>query len=100
MSAVAQLSIFPIGKEESLSPYVARAVRIIAESGLDYKLGPMGTVIEGEWPQVLQTVSQCMEEMQKDSDRVYIVLTVDWRNAPSGRIKRKTESVMDKIQAL
>lgn len=100
MSAVAQMSIFPIGKEESLSPYVARAVRIIAESGLDYKLGPMGTVIEGEWPQVLQTVSQCMEEMQKDSDRVYMVLTVDWRNAPSGRITRKTESVMDKIQAL
>lgn len=99
MTAVAQLSIFPVGKDEGLSPFVARAVRIIADSGLDYQVGSMGTVMEGPWPMVMQTVSACMEDLQNDCDRVYMVLSVDWRKGPSGRIKRKTESVMEKIRA-
>ena len=37
-----QLTIFPLNKGEgSLAPYVARALRVIRESGLPYVLGPM-----------------------------------------------------------
>ncbi|HOO71776.1 MAG TPA: MTH1187 family thiamine-binding protein [Spirochaetota bacterium] len=99
MSALAELTIFPIGKHESLSIYVARAVKIIAESGLEYTVGPMGTVIEGPWPRVMETVSACMKDMQGDSNRIYMVLKVDWRNEPEGRITRKTDSVFEKINA-
>ena len=34
MSVIVEFSIFPIDKGESLSPYVARALKIIQDSGL------------------------------------------------------------------
>jgi hypothetical protein len=43
-------------KGESVGPYVARALDIVDRSGLPYKLGPLGTCIEGEWPDVMQVV--------------------------------------------
>ena len=47
MSVIVELSIFPMDKGVSVSPYVARAIRIIENSGLSYELNPMGTSIEG-----------------------------------------------------
>jgi uncharacterized protein (TIGR00106 family) len=99
MTTLAELSIFPLDKGESLSPHVARAVDIIAQSGLEYVVGPMGTVMEGPWPKVIETVSACMEDMQKNSSRVYLTLKVDWRDEPAGRLKRKIDSVLEKMQA-
>ena len=36
MSVIVEFSIFPLDKGESLSPYVARALNKIQESGLPY----------------------------------------------------------------
>jgi uncharacterized protein YqgV (UPF0045/DUF77 family) len=36
----------PAGKGESLSPYVARVLKVIDDSGVTYKLTPMGTILE------------------------------------------------------
>ncbi|MBM4315031.1 MAG: thiamine-binding protein, partial [Deltaproteobacteria bacterium] len=41
MSVLIHFSIFPTDKGTSVSPYVAKSLRIIRESGLPYKLGPM-----------------------------------------------------------
>ena len=46
-------SMAPMGKGESVAPYVARCLEIVAASGLDYRLHAMGTTLEGEWDQVL-----------------------------------------------
>jgi uncharacterized protein YqgV (UPF0045/DUF77 family) len=45
----ARFSIFPLEKGANLSPHVARAIRIMRDSGLPYSLGAVGTGIEGEW---------------------------------------------------
>jgi uncharacterized protein YqgV (UPF0045/DUF77 family) len=44
MSVIVEFSIFPMDKGESLSAYVARALKIIQDSGLPYELrkGPSG----------------------------------------------------------
>ena len=44
-----ELSMSPMDKGPSVSKWVARSLEIIDRSGLDYRLGPMGTCIEGEW---------------------------------------------------
>lgn len=93
MSALAELSIFPIDRGESVSPYVARAISIIEASGLDYQLGPMGTCIEGEWEDVNRVVRECMDALAADSNRVYMVLTVDYRKGRGDRMKGKIESI-------
>ncbi len=93
MSVIIDFSIFPIGKGESVSDYVSRAVKIIKESGLTFKLGPMGTAIEGEWDEVMGVVNRCFEALRKDSHRVYMTLKVDYRKGESGRMEGKMRAV-------
>ena len=76
---------------------MARALKIVGESGLDYKLNPMGTTIEGEWDEVMGVVSRCFEEINKDCDRVYATVSADYRKGKSGRIESKVKSVEAKL---
>src|SRR2546422_30057 len=39
-------SMAPMGKGESVAPYVARCLEIVQASGLDYRLHAMGTTLE------------------------------------------------------
>jgi uncharacterized protein (TIGR00106 family) len=98
MSVIVNFSTFPLDKGESLSSYVARAIKIIQESGLPYELTAMGTSIEGEWEEVSAVVDKCFRELQKDSNRVYLALKADYRKGPGGRLKSKVESVKGKLK--
>ena len=49
---IAEFTLVPLGKGESLSPYVARISRVIRQSGLRNQLTPMGTIVEGNWDNV------------------------------------------------
>jgi len=93
MSVIMDFSIFPVGKGESVSDYVSRAVKIIKESGLTFKLGPMGTAIEGEWDEVMAVVNRCFEALRKDCNRVYMTIKVDYRKGESDRMEGKIKTV-------
>jgi uncharacterized protein (TIGR00106 family) len=97
MSVLIDLSIFPLDKGDSLSSHVARALKIIKDSGLAYELGPMGTSLEGDWDQVMGVVNSCFKELKKDCDRVYMALKLDYRKGSSGRLKTKVKSVENKL---
>ncbi len=97
MSALLDLSIYPVDKGESLSPYVARAVRIVKESGLPYVFSPMSTSFEGEWDEVLAVVTRCKEAMEKDCNRIQVIMRVDLRKGATNRIKGKIRSVEEKL---
>jgi uncharacterized protein (TIGR00106 family) len=86
-------SLFPLGAQGSLSPYVAKAVGVIKDSGLPYQLGPMGTCIEGEWQEVMDVVTRCFNTLKEDQDRVYLTLKVDWRAGRASGLTSKTQSV-------
>jgi uncharacterized protein (TIGR00106 family) len=94
---LAELSIWPMDKGESVGIYVARVLDIIDRSGLPYKLGPLGTCIEGEWQEVMAVVQQCYEELAKDCRRVACTLKMDWRKDASGRLQGKVESIEKKL---
>lgn len=93
MSTLIDFSIFPVDKGESVSPYVARVVKIIKTSGLSYKIGPMGTAIEGEWEELMSIVSRCFKELKKDCRRIYMSIKVDYREGGSNRIVSKVKSL-------
>jgi len=97
MSLLINFSIFPLDKGESVSQYVARTVEIIKDSGLPYKLGAMGTSIEGEWDEVIDVVTRCFEELKEDCSRVYMGITGDYRKKGKNRITAKVESVEEKL---
>lgn len=94
---LAEFSIWPMDKGESVSAYVARCVDIIDKSGLPYKLGPLGTCIEGEWGAVMAVIQKCQEELSKDSNRISCVCKMDWRRGHSGRLEGKVRSVEEKL---
>jgi uncharacterized protein (TIGR00106 family) len=90
---LAEFSISPLGKGDSVGPYVARALDIIDKSGLPYKLGPLGTCVEGEWADVMAVIQKCYEELSRDCERVTCTIKCDWRKGKSGRLTTKVESV-------
>ena len=98
MSTIVEFSIFPLDKGESLSPYVARALKLIQDSGLPYELNPMGTCVEGDWIDVMALVNRCFQALEKDCNRINLSLKADYRKGPSGRMKGKVVSVKEKLK--
>jgi uncharacterized protein (TIGR00106 family) len=98
MSVLIHFSIFPTDKGTSVSPYVAKAVRIIRESGLPYKIGPMSTAVEGEWSEVMAVVENCFKELRKDCSRIYMTLQMDYREGAVNRIEGKIKSIEEKLK--
>lgn len=92
-----EFSMSPFAKGESLSPYVARSLAIIDKSGLPYQLTPMGTIIEGEWAEVMGVVTACFEAMKQDCTRISTQIKIDYRAGPGGRIVAKVKSVEEKV---
>jgi uncharacterized protein (TIGR00106 family) len=95
MSCVATFSLFPLERPDqgSFAPYVARTIEIVRESGLPHELGSMGTVLEGDLDEIMQTIKRCHDDLRKKCGRVYLTLAVDSREGESGRMRGKVESV-------
>ena len=92
-----EFSMSPMDKGESVSDYVSRSLKIISESGIDYRLNPMGTVLEGEWDEVMGVVKQCYEKMKSDCKRITCSIKVDYRVGKKGRLNSKMASVEQKL---
>jgi uncharacterized protein (TIGR00106 family) len=90
---LAEFSISPLDKGASLSPWVSGAIDVIDRSGLPYRLGPMGTCVEGEWDEVMAVLKGCFERMAGDCERITITLKGDWRRNASGRLDTKIAKV-------
>ena len=97
MSMLVEFSIVPLGKGESVSPLVARVLKIVAKSGISYKANPMGTVLEGEWDRVMGIIKECHQEVMKDADRAVTSIKIDDRKGKGERIEKKLESVEQKL---
>jgi uncharacterized protein (TIGR00106 family) len=94
---VLEFSIFPLDKGESVSPYVARIMKIIEASGLDYHFHAMGTVLEGDYDQVMGIVGRCFEALAADCGRIECNLKFDYRKGRRGRLHAKVASVEEKV---
>jgi uncharacterized protein (TIGR00106 family) len=90
---LAEFSMWPMDKGVSVSPYVARCLDIVDRSRLPYKLGPLGTCIEGEYDQVMAVIKQCHDALAADSTRVFCTVKMDWRKDKSGTLASKVTSV-------
>lgn len=92
-----EFSMTPLDKGESVSQYVSRSLDIIDKSGLEYKLNPMGTVVEGDWNEVLQVLTQCYEKMSTDCNRISVSIKMDYRKNKKNRLKTKIESIQNHL---
>jgi uncharacterized protein (TIGR00106 family) len=90
---VVEFSIVPIGSGEELAEPVARILDLVDKSGLPYQLTAMGTIVEGEWDEVLGLVRRCHETMRGEAARVLTRITIDDRAATADRIQGKVRDI-------
>lgn len=92
-----EFAMAPVGQGESVSAQVARILDLIDQSGVPYQLTPMGTILEGEWDEVMGVVTACFRELERDSARISVNLKVDYRAGPGGRLHSKTARVQERL---
>ena len=92
-----EFSMSPMDKGESLSPYVSRSLEIVSNSGLDYRLTPMGTILEGEFDEVMAVVKKCYEKMSSDCNRITCSIKIDYRKGQKGRLESKVAAIESKL---
>ncbi len=98
MSVLVEFAMFPTDKGESVSQYVARIIKMIDESGVPYKLTPMGTVFEMEtMDEALKIIGEAYKQLEPDCNRVYSVVKFDIRKGKSNRLVQKIKSVENKL---
>jgi len=92
-------AMFPTDKGSSVSEFVSKIVKIVSESGFDYKLTAMGTIVETDTlEQALEIVKKSYAILEKDTQRVYCSVNFDIQtNKPIGRMEGKVKSVEEKL---
>ena len=82
----------------SLSPFVAKVIKAIQEdTKVKHQLTPMGSVIEGDWKDVMNLVDKLFTKFAPEYERLGLTLKVDFRRSKDNRIEGKVKSVEEKL---
>jgi len=93
MDMLAEIQFVPVGTGEELKELIAKAVDLIEKSELDYQLTAMGTLIEGEWDEIMALVRKCHEKLFEDANRLVTNIVIDDRKGAKNRLKGKVLEV-------
>lgn len=99
--ALLELSVIPLGTETpSLSQYVARAVEVIQkEKGVKHMTTPMGTILEGDLPQLLALIPKMHEAVfAAGVERVVTVIKIDDRRDKPTTMDGKMDSLRRELK--
>ncbi len=92
-----EFSILPIGAGSSIGDQLAEVLKIVDASGLPYKINPMGTVVEGEWDEVMNLIKRCHGAVMKSGERALTTISIDDRKGKPNRIDEKVKSIEKRI---
>jgi uncharacterized protein (TIGR00106 family) len=94
---LAWFSIAPDDGSGSFGEHVAAALQVLEESGLRYRLGAMGTEVEGPRDAVFAVLARCQAVLadRPGVRRIATVIKIDDRiGVDAGEMDRKVESVL------
>lgn len=92
-----EFSVIPVGGSESIGGEISKVIDIVDKSGLPYRASSMGTIIEGEWDDVMRIVRECHDAVLGDGLRVFTSLTIDDRPGRTDRITGKIASIEKRL---
>ena len=95
---LAEFSMYPTDKGESVSKYVSQIIDHIDKTGITYRLTPMGTILEGSWDEVFSVISGCFKILESQSNRITTIIKVDYRKGDESRMTSKIEKVKSILQ--
>lgn len=76
---------------------MARCLDLVDRSGLEYRLNPMGTVVEGPFDAVVELVARCHKAVAADCDRVSTIIKIDDRKGATEQIEGKVRRVEERL---
>ncbi len=91
-----EFSTFPYGLK-SLADPVAKVIDIIDKSGLPYQTHALGTLVEGDWDEVMGLIKKCHMALGDEYDRVMTRINIDDRKGFSDRITGKVKEVEEEL---
>ena len=99
MAVLLQINIIPIGKEgASLSDALAEVLKVVEERNIEYQLGPMSTVLEGELDTLLEVAREMHEVcFAQGYPRVVTSIRIDDRRDKDMNMQYKTQTVEAKL---
>ena len=99
MSTILNFAIFPPDKgDKGASEYVSKVLKMIDESGVSYKLNPMGTSIETDTlEEALDIVNRSYKVLEPFAERVYSAITIDIRKNRKNGMTQKIASIENRI---
>ncbi len=68
----ASIQLLPVVEDRHPYEWVDEAIAIIESSGIDYKVGPFATVLEGTYEEVMRVVNQVNEHLYARGCREWI----------------------------
>lgn len=97
---IVAFSISPMAGDESgsVAEAVARAVKVVRDSGLPCETNSMFTNIEGSWDEVMAVVKQAVDVVAESSSRVGLVLKADIRPGYDGQLTAKVERIEEALR--
>lgn len=99
---IAAFSVAPTTTANSnaeMSDVVARAVRVVRDSGLPHETNAMFTLVEGEWDEVMDVIKRATEAVAEVAPRVSLVVKADIRPGHTDMLQQKVESLNKHLEA-
>ena len=90
---IAEFSVHPADSIH-LSKDLAHLAEILDQAGLTYRMGPMGTCVEGEWVPVMDAIGRCHQAMAAAHRRVLTTILIDDRHDHPHRLDDMVKSVL------
>jgi len=97
---IVEFSIVPLGVGISVSKFVAEAVKVLDEEGINYEVTPMCTVFEAEdIDRALEIIAKAHKAVVKaGAMRVLTSIKIDDRRDIERKMKDKVRSVLEKLR--
>jgi uncharacterized protein (TIGR00106 family) len=92
-----ELSIVPVGGSRHLSDFVSALVHEVHESGLAYTLTPSGTVIEGDWDEVMPVVRSAHKKALSDSGHLVTTIRIEDESGGTAKLSSNIQNVEEKL---
>lgn len=88
-----ELSVNPLGRGTHLSNDLAEILKLVDDSGLPYKLTPLGTCIEGDWDEVMPLIRACHDKARSMSPHVFTTLRIEDEEGAADKIEQNVAAV-------
>lgn len=84
------IQVIPFSRERELYDLVDLAIQVIESAGVNYRVCPFETVMEGEYDRLMEIVKECQQIcLDNGADQVLVNLKIQHRKEGDVRISDK-----------